>query len=357
MSRRLLALLLVALSAGAPGASAAENDFYAHKTITVVVGLNAGGTADLLARQLAIHLRRYIPGEPTIIVQNMPGGSGVVATNYIYERAKPDGMTILWGPWDPLSQLLGNQPIRARYERFAFLGATSDIRVNYARTDIVSGGLKRPADIVHAKEVLIGESSVTGFSGLLARLSMDVLGVPNRLVTGYAGGTEAFLALQRGEVNFHNVSLTAFRGRIAPFIKSGGGMGINYFVAVDASGRFERDPSIPEMPAFPDLYADLYGKSPVGPVWDALNWLSNQIGAMAFVALAPPDTPAPAVALLRTAYEAVAKDPDFVRESVASNGSPYGFIGVARGETILRALTTVSPEIRDTLRRLVEASH
>jgi tripartite-type tricarboxylate transporter receptor subunit TctC len=334
----------------------AQTDFYKGKTLTVIVGLEVGGTSDTFARTFATYLRNHIPGNPNIIVQNMPGGAGILATNFLFEKAKPDGLTILWGPWDPLAQALGNQGMRARYENFEFVGGTGDTRVNYARTDVVTGGLKKPSDIVKASRLYIGDSAVTAISGLLARLSLDVLGVPNQLVTGYRGGTDVFLALQRNEVQFHNTSITTFRSRTRDFIKSGTGLGINYLVPVDANGRYERNTFINEMPAFSELYRDARGKAPSGPTWDALNWLTNQTGEMTFMALAPANTPSEAVAALRRGYEAASNDPDFVKQSMSTNGIPYSFVGVERGTAIFRSLADVTPEVMATMRKTIETT-
>src|SRR5262245_66411536 len=98
-------LTLVAVLAAVgltPPASA--QDFYAGKTLRIIVGVEAGGTVDTLARTILGHLRRHIPGNPTIVIQNMPSAAGVGATNFIYEKAEPDGLTILFNSWDPLAQ-------------------------------------------------------------------------------------------------------------------------------------------------------------------------------------------------------------------------------------------------------------
>jgi tripartite-type tricarboxylate transporter receptor subunit TctC len=354
-TRLITALAALGFAILGASASAQAPEYYRGKVLTVIVGLEVGGTSDTFARTFAIYLKEHIPGKPTVIVQNMPGGAGLLATNFLFEKAKPDGLTILWGPWDPLAQALGGQGMRARYERFEFVGGTGDIRVNYARTDSVPDGIKQPSDIVKAKHLYIGDSSITGVSGLLARLSLDVMGVPHQLVTGYRGGTDVFLALQRNEVQFHNTSVTTFRSRTRDFIQSGQGLGINYFVPVDATGRYERSKFIDEMPAFPDLFTQVHGKMPAGPKWDALNWLTNQIGEMTFVGLAPPGTPPEMVAALRQGYEAASNDPEVVKQSMAVNGIPYSFVGPERGGAIFRSLAEVSPEVLATLRQTIEA--
>src|SRR6201991_4142768 len=237
---RILAAIAGAIPLAAAGqpAAAQPGDYYAGKTLRVVVGLEAGGTVDTFARTFAGYLRQHIPGNPTIIVQNMPGAGGKTATNYVFERAAPDGLTMLYGPWDPLAQALGDQGLRARYEKFEFLGGTGDIRVIYGRRDMIPGGIKSPADIVKAETVVLGSLNNTDISGLLPHLALRTLDIKHKLVLGYRGGNDVFLALQRGEVNVHSTSITTFRGRNAQFVKADG-IGFAYLVPVDGNGRYE----------------------------------------------------------------------------------------------------------------------
>ena len=357
--RKLYRCLAVGVGAfvmgNAPLQAQQTSEFYRGKTITVLVGLNAGGTVDLFARTFSQYLQKHLSGQPSIVVQNMPGAGGLLATNFLAERAKPDGQTILWGPWDPLAQALKLPNMRARYENFEFLGGTGDTRVLYSRTDVVPGGLKKPADIAKAGLLNVGALNPTDPSGLLAHLALGVLGVKDKMIVGYRGGNDVFLALQRGEVQFHSTSITTFRGRNAAFIKSGHGMGIAYLAPVDSNGTVETNPFIKEMPSFPELYREIHGKPPAGALWEATNWLVNQIGEMTFVGFAPKGTPAEALAELRAAYAAAANDPQFEKQSVAMNGLPYSFVSVARGQQIFGSLANVTPEVLATLNRIIEA--
>jgi hypothetical protein len=261
-------------------------------------------------------------------------------------------LTILYGPWDPLAQALGDQGLRARYERFEFLGGTGDIRVLYARRDAVPGGMKAPADIAKASSVVLGALNNTDISGLLPHLALRVLDVKHKLVVGYRGGNDVFLAVQRGEVNVHSTSITTYRSRNAAFVKSDG-IGLAYLVPVDDKGRYETSKFITEMPAFPDLHKQVRGRMPSGPVWDALNWLTNQTGELTFVGLAPPKTPPEALTVLRKAYDAAANDPDFIKESTKRFGLPYTYIGVARGSGVFRSLADVQPSVLTALREAI----
>jgi hypothetical protein len=336
---------------GLTGTAAAQgSDFYAGKTLRIVVGLAAGGTVDTFARSFSGYLRKHVPGNPTIIVQNMPGAGGKNATNYLAEKATPDGLTILYGPWDPLAQALGDKGLRARYENFEFLGGTGDIRVLYSRTDAIPGRIKTPTDIAKAQNLVLGALNATDISGLLPHLALNVLGIKHKLIVGYRGGNDVFLAMQRGEVNVHSTSITTFRGRNAAFVKSGDGIGIAYLVPVDAGGKYDTSKFITEMPTFPDLYKQVRGQMPSGAMWEALNWLTNQTGELTFVGLAPRGTPEPALAALRKGYAAASNDPDFVRESTKRFRIPYTYIAVDRGRSVFRSLADVSPGVLATLR-------
>ena len=348
-----LAATLTCLAAVHPSRAGENDEFFRGKTITVLVGLEAGGTVDIFARGFSLVLAKHLRGNPTIIVQNMPGAGGLVATNYLAEKAKPDGPTILWGPWDPRAQALHAANMRTRYEKLEFLGGTGDIRVDYGRTDMVPGRMTKPADIAKAGELVVGLLNATDQSGLLADLSLKVLGVKDKVVMGYRGGNDVFLAMQRNEVQFHNTSITTFRSRNADFVKSGEGMGIAYLVPVDAAGHFQRNPFIQEMPAFPELYMEIHGRMPSGPLWEATNWLINQVGEMTYVGLAPPGTPPQALTDLREAYAAAANDPDFIRQSVTQYGIPYSFVNVERGTAIFASLATVSPAVLETLKSFI----
>src|SRR5262244_242779 len=342
--------LVAVLAAAVLTPPPAAQDFYAGKTLRIIVGVDAGGTVDTMARLFLPHLRRHIPGNPSLVVQNMPSAAGVGATNFVYEKAEPDGLTILFNSWDPLAQALGDQGMRARYENFEYVAGVGDIRVIYGRSDMLPGGVKKASDLMKAQNVILGALNYTNQSGLLPHLALDVLGVKHRVIVGFRGGAGVFLAMQRGEVNIHSTSIATFRGRSGNFIKSGEGTGFAYLVPVDKDGRFARNALIHEMPAFPDLYREVHGNMPSGATWEAFNWLTNQIGELTYIAVAPPRTPSAPVAALRKGFEGVAQDKAFADEMVAKQGIPYSHIRAEQGQAIFRALADVSPDVIRTLR-------
>ncbi len=342
-----------ALSLSAVAAQGAN--YYDGKTITVLVGLAPGGSVDTFARQFSAAWSKYIPGKPTMIVKNMTGGGGIKATNYLYEAAQKDGLTIMWGPWVPVAQALNQKGFKARYEKFAFLGGTPDVRISYARTDSVPGGLKKPADIMRAKQLMVGGNAVTGMAHLAARVPLDVLGVNYKQIVGYRGGSRIFLAMQQGEVQYTGTSVGTLRRRSGDYVASGKAMPLFYLVPVEDDGSFERNKYVTEAPAFPDFYKQVHGKAPSGPKWDALRWFINLVGTMNYVGLAPPGTNAEAVADLRTGYEMGSKDETFIKNWIKSNGIPPEFIGVKRGEKVISSLSNTDPKILATFKELLDS--
>jgi len=107
------------------------------------------------------------------------------------------------------------------------------------------------------------------------------------------------------------------------------------------------------MPAYPDLYKEVHGTLPSGKDWDAFNWLTNQIGELAFIALAPRGLPRAALDALRVGFERATNDPDFIKDTVKRNGIPYTYVSVPRGEAIIKDLVGVSPTVVDTLRAAI----
>lgn len=331
-------------------AAAQSDDFYLNRTLTVLVGVQVGGTVDTIVRQFAPFLKKHLQGSPTLIVQNMTGAGSNLVFNYFAEKSAPDGSTIVYSSYQALAQALGDPSLRARFENFEYLGGMGDTRVSYMRTDAVPGGARKPSDIMKAQDVIVGAYSNTDFESTLSHLSLDVLGVKNRRVVGYRGGADIFLAMQRGEVQFHNTSIGSYRTRSADFIKSGEGIGVYYLVSTDANGAFEKNKAISDMPAFPDLYKEVHGKLPSGNDWDALNWLTAQTSGLAYAAFAPRGTPPQVLSVLRAGFESASNDPGFIAQSVATNGVPYHFVDVERGQAIIHSLAEVSPEVLGELR-------
>ena len=197
---RLLAILAIAVAIGTSFAKADEvEDFYRGKTVTIVVSNPPGGGYDLLARTIAPTLAKHIPGKPSVIVQNMPGAAGILATNHLFTIAPKDGTVIgAISNTVPFEPLLGTA--EARFDPLAF---------NWLGSPTVETGLLGvwhtvpvySIDDAKTREVTIGANGPHSTPSFYARLLNETLGTKLRLVMGYPGQNEFNLAIEKGEVD------------------------------------------------------------------------------------------------------------------------------------------------------------
>src|SRR6266496_5663055 len=174
--------------------------FYQGKTIRIIVGFTAGGLYDQYARILARTMPKYIPGNPNIVVQNMPGAGSMVAANYLYTVAKPDGLTI--GMFQNnlyLDELVGRKEAQFKMVNFNWMGTQEkDPMMHYIRAD---SPYKSIEEIMKAKEPpKCSNSGTTDLTYIMTKILEETLGAKFALVSGYQGGSEAALAVEKGEV-------------------------------------------------------------------------------------------------------------------------------------------------------------
>lgn len=292
--------------------------FYRGKTVTVLVGFGPGGGYDLYARTLARHIGRYIPGQPTVIVQNMPGAGGIVAANYLYNVAPKDGT--VFGIFDPNSlfeQLVGYHPERFRSDptRFHWLGSMSEeVHVCLARSD---AGFRRFQDL-RQRTLRVG-SSGSGSVQLHPLLLNGILGTRLGLVVGYQGTNEIALAVERGEIQglcgFPWSSVKSTR----PEWVEGGQM------TVLVQMGLRKHPDLEAVPLVLDLAPDEEARS--------LLEVAFTPSAFARPFVAPPGVPAERVKALREAFRAAVRDPRLRQDARAANLDLYN---PASGEDVQR---------------------
>jgi tripartite-type tricarboxylate transporter receptor subunit TctC len=179
----------------------AQESFYKDKTVRFVVGYSAGGSFDLYSRMIARHFGKHLPGNPTVIVENMTGAGGIIAANYIFNQAKPDGLII--GAWAApliLQHIMGNDATKFDGRKFGYLGVPSpyDTLCTFNK----ESGIKTVEDWAAAKRPLKISSIGPGTSTSdVPKLLKEALGLPLQVVEGYKGGADARIAVESGEVD------------------------------------------------------------------------------------------------------------------------------------------------------------
>ena len=164
----------------------ASAQYFKCKTVTVIAPVPGGSSLDRMIRSFARHWKKHIPGNPNVIVRNMPGAGGAQPLNFIYEIAKPDGLTLTWGPWNAAGILANSPGLRYKPEKFGVVGTGHAYYMTLIRTD-VAPGLKKPADVVKVKKFNVGGRRADRSLDLLGNLTMEMIGANYRFIGGYRG--------------------------------------------------------------------------------------------------------------------------------------------------------------------------
>ena len=284
----------------------AQAPFYEGKTIRIVVGLPAGDVYDLYARMLAEHMGKHIPGNPNIIVQNMAGASSMITANYVYNVAKADGLT--FGSILPslyFDQLIGRPEVKFDWPKFTWLGSfEKSNNLLYMRSDTP---FKTIHDVTKANESPKCGSTGTGSpSYYLVKLMNEIIGTKFEIVTGYKGGQEIDLAVEKGEVDCRAFTVTTYFAR-EPFIS----WRKKNFVRVLFQTGKTRDSRLPEVPTVQELIEQ--HKTPEGSKRMAALVLAS--GEFGRPIIATPGIPADRVKMLREAFNKTLSDPALLADA------------------------------------------
>jgi tripartite-type tricarboxylate transporter receptor subunit TctC len=302
----LAALLLGLIPLFISNVAAQEEPYYKGKAIKIIVGFTPGGFYDRWARVFARYLPKYLPGNPEMIVQNMPGAGGMISANHIYTVAAPDGLTlgmISYGAY--LDQLVGRKEVKYDVRKFLWIGSPekSDVLL-YMRADTPYKSIE---DIRNAKEPpKCGSTGTAGTDYILARLLEDTLGLKINTVLGYPGGSEIDVAVEKGEVQCRGLTAAPFFGR-EPFIS----WRKKNFVRVLLYGGQKRDPRIPDTPTIYEIFDKEKTPEEGRRVADVI----LRGGDFGRPMIAPPGTPQDRVKLLREAYAKSLKDENLLQEA------------------------------------------
>jgi tripartite-type tricarboxylate transporter receptor subunit TctC len=317
--------------------------FYKNKTITIVTGYSTGGTMDGWARLLAQYLGKHMPGNPNAVVQNMPGGGSMVAANYVYKVAKPDGLTLgLFGPGLFFGQLIGQKEVQFEWQKFSWIGSPELTDESlYIRADTA---YKSFDDMRKAPgQVRCGAGNRGSSSYYIPKIVEDITGVKFNMVTGYPGTADANLALEKGEIHCRATSMGSVFGSEPgrTWIKTG-------FISVLVHTGAKRDARIPDVPTIYDLM-NTY-KTP-----EATKRLVKVVvspGNVGRPFVAAPGTPADRVKLLRDGFGKAMRDPELLAEAKRRDWDAEHQRGEDL-ESLAREVTNQPPEVIEKLKNLL----
>jgi tripartite-type tricarboxylate transporter receptor subunit TctC len=310
-----------------------QANFYEGKTITVVIGAKSGSLA-IAAQILAHHLGKYIPGKPAVVVQQMPGAAHLLATNHVFNIAKPDGLTLLASnPNVAIAQLSKVEQVRFDVRKFQWLGSSGADGVAFSiRSDLPYKSFEelKKAD----RELVAGTTGPGSNAHDFPLLLKEFAGLKLKLVAGYPANSDVLLAVERKEVDAWSalattIKLAADRGVVRPLVR----------------GRVAM-PGFENLPVDEDLATSQLGKS--------LMAIKSIPGAIGRAYAAAPNTPADRLAMLREAFTKAVNDPEFIAEGKKAKIA-FSYISHEQALKDFTALLNQTPETLKEMGKYIKA--
>jgi tripartite-type tricarboxylate transporter receptor subunit TctC len=344
-ARLATALLLAVIAAGSVRAEDAVEAFYRGRQINLIVGYGPGGGYDLTARLLARHFGRFMPGNPSIAVQNLAGAGSLRAANFLYGAAPKDGATFgVFGSDIPMIGLLGtNSAVQFDARKFTWLGSSSSFRddayVLIVRADAKSPSLaaaRRPG----GAPIVLGGTGEGARDADVPKILRDALGLNIKQVLGYPDSPSIFLAVERGELDGRTFDLSSVKAMRPQWLAPGSGFNVLVQFA-----RVTRHPDLPDVPTARELAIDA----------DALaliEFSETPLLTMARPFAAPPGVPDERAKALQAAFLAAHRDARFLDEAgkLGVDISPVGADQIVRG---VERLAQAPPSVLAYMKRLL----
>ena len=338
--RILLGLLAAAVTSSGllqPGAAQPVEEFYRGRQVSLLIGFGPGGANDAWARALARHMTKHIPGNPTVVPQNMPGAGTLKLANHLYNVAPKDGSVFgLISRGIPHEPLLGGQGTQFDATKMTWIGSPDkDTTVCAARKDAKVQSMRD----LFAQELIVGATGSGADTAIYPEFLAEFLGMKFKTIKGYPGSNEIFLAMERSEVEGICV---AYDSLARQRLFTEGKMTILFQAAL------EKDANIPpDIPLATELATTEAER-------DALKLFLSRV-SLGRPFVAPPGLPPERADVLRRAFDATMKDPEFVAETQKQKLSIDPITGKELGDTITAAYATpkdVVKRVADTLGRI-----
>ena len=311
----------------APLSAQTPDTFYKGRTVDLVIGYPPGGSNDVYARAVSRHMGRYLPGNPTIVPRNMPGGGSLLAANHMYSVAPKDGGTIaIISPTAALDEKLGNTAVRFEAGKFIWLG-----RISSSVNQIMVWGTQPYTSWKDAltKEIKLAATGAGSTVSVYPTVLNNVLKTKFKLVMGYKGSGEAMLAMERGEMDGHSTSWEALKSQHPGWLKDKTGRILVQFA-------LQRTPEMPDVPTAIEIAETDEQKAILRAVLAA-----TEVGKPV---LTTPGVPADRVAALRRAFDQMVANPEFVAEFVKQGLDVEPMSGVAL-QKLVEEVANIAPAL------------
>jgi tripartite-type tricarboxylate transporter receptor subunit TctC len=339
LSRRATVLGIASAAVAGPAFAQSAAEFFKDKTVTFYVGLSAGGGYDVNARLVAKHIGKYIPGNPQVIVRNMPGGGGLVMTNYVSNVAAKDGLHIgapqRGIPFEPLLHDASNAKFDAvKLQWIGSVNSDTSVALVSSRT-----GVKVWQDLrTVSKDVIVAGTGVGTESVVVPYVLRNLLGFKYRVIAGYPGGSDMNIAMQRGETDGRGTfTWTSLKPHYKEWVESG------LFNILYQQG-LRKHPDLEKVPLVTDLTDDKEIRRLL-----EIQFTAFELGRPYFVS---DGVPADRVAVLRAAFDKAMTDKDLIADATRQDLEVLPMTG----QEMQKILADIYATPKDQIERLKEAT-
>lgn len=333
------AALLAAVGTGSLAHAASDvEDMYAGETLTILIGHPPGGSYDLYAQLAAEHFGDFIPGNPNVIVQYMPGGGGLRAASHFARNVEPDGKTVAILP-DTLAHVQLLEPERADWDasEFRYVGRFAPANSGFAIGP--NAPVSSPGEMTET-EVIVGCTGKNARSAQVPALMKNLLGYKLRLICGYKGSSAAKLATLRGEVDMFSQNWASFAAKDRAALESGD-------LRIIMQAGLERDPELQDVPLLFELTDD--------PEAQAVLEFASAGAPIGRSMMLPPGSSDAVVAVLREAFQQMVSDEDFLADAQKRGAIIVPATG-ERVEEVVRGIVDVDRDLLEAARTAMDAS-
>jgi hypothetical protein len=326
-------------------------DFYAGKTIDVIVPFAPGGAGEVTTRFVTPFLSKHVPGNPTFNVTTMPGGGSILGANHFEKQGKDDGLLILSTTSSTAF------PFMFKQKGVAYNLANKRIAYSIGIGPVVyaspATGIQTPADLLKPKVPLVyGGIAATG-SDLPVLLAFELLELPIKTVLGFPGRGPIRLAFERGETNFDFQFTSVYLTQVRALVDAKKAVPLFTGGASDADGNFTaRDLVVKDLPSVYEVHKQLRGKEPGGPVWGAFQAASALTFEAGIIGWMPAGTPQAAIDAFAIAAAKTNADPEFHEKGKKVTGG-YPLQAGKKVEPGVKKALSPSPEVSTYLRELL----
>jgi tripartite-type tricarboxylate transporter receptor subunit TctC len=331
----LVVLALCATAMLGAGGAAFPADFYAGKTIRFIVGFSAGGGYDAYTRNVARYISRHIPGRPSTVVENMDGAGSVIAANYTYNKAAPDGLTVgIFDSHNVFNDMMGDPSIRIDGRKFGWIGTPSKDSVACAVMGFA--GPKAWEEIVSSQKRLRMGATRGGNTVQLPEMMNRWGGANFDIIRGYGGTAKIRLAMRSKEVDGGCWTWDSMRSTARSMLDASGDDKLIPFIVGD---RWD-DPEVKNVKLFRDIIKDP-GNLEAFNVWNSANDFARPFAL-------PPNAPQPARDVLRQAFKATMHDKDYIADAQRAKLT-VEYISGEQVEKYVERIYAATPDVKNRL--------